>query len=262
MASWANLLATLVLASKEICMLNSKVACSRWLLNLAKVSFYQCWSFSSHWCDVTRLCNGISESIDTMSWSLCSTVVGNMLIVSVKLIARVFWASINAKVQFFLYSAVRSFSFLLRIFCAFSLFIVTLGGLMRKELGMKFSLRLVSYLWSTSWALWRLDKSSLYSNMEPWLMVSKWTGIGKFSKEFCASRGGFEFSMLVFPFSCVLRVVIFLLPLSCGRGFVGVWWSLQDAWACSKRGFVIVGMQKGSPPPHSRGGELKISNNL
>ena len=44
------MLAALVLASSEICMLNSKVSFSRLLLNLVRVSFFQCWSFSSHWC--------------------------------------------------------------------------------------------------------------------------------------------------------------------------------------------------------------------
>mgnify|MGYP006970522994 CR=1 FL=1 len=47
MGSWADLLAALVLAASEICMLNSKVSFSR-LLNLVRVLFFQCLSFSSH----------------------------------------------------------------------------------------------------------------------------------------------------------------------------------------------------------------------
>ena len=81
-----------------------------------------------------------------MSWSRFSIMLGKLLRVSAKVTAKVCCASIKARVQFFLYSVVSSSSFWFRVFCAFSLLIVILGGLMRRELGTEFSLKSASYL--------------------------------------------------------------------------------------------------------------------
>ena len=91
-------------------MLNSRVAFSSSLLSFVKVSCFHCWSFSSHCCVVARLWRGMSKSIVAMSWSRFSTMLGKLLRVSVKLIAKVCCASIKAIVQFFLYSDVSSAS--------------------------------------------------------------------------------------------------------------------------------------------------------